>query len=414
MTIGRGLRVGVINLASTSWSAGASYSRMLALSLARVAREAELEVSILGQPGQAVPAGTALLPLVAPDVSLRGKLVRHSLQLRERLPASRAERRVRQALGWVDASDPLHAARQAGLDVVLPFIGETVPHDVRTVGWIPDLQHRGLPAFFSAEERAARDRVYGATARNTDQLIVSSQAVFRHCQQELSAFRAVTTHVARFPSLFAFGELPAPVDVVKHYRLPAKFMLVANQFWAHKNHAVVLRALGRLAELPEPPHLVMVGRPADYRDPSNQLVSSLLQEIASRGIRAHTSLLGEVPYAHLVSLLRNATLVLQPSRFEGWSTTVQDARALGRPVACSDIDTHREQAPDAAFFFDQDDDAALAEQLARHWPRLAAGPDASAAERAQRCESVFAHEFARLVAGVCYRAAGRVPPPGLR
>jgi glycosyltransferase involved in cell wall biosynthesis len=342
----------------------------------------------------------------AANVSLRGKLLRHSLRWRERLPAAPVERRMRRALRWIDRSDPLHVAREAGLDVVLPFIGDAIPRDVHTVGWVPDLQHRGLPDLFSPEERAMRDHVYGATSRNSDRMIVSSDAVLEHCRRELPGFRAGTTHVARFPSLFAFG-VPAVPEVVTHYRLPNRFVLIANQFWTHKNHALVLRAWSRLRE---PPHLVMVGRPADYRDPSNKLLSTLLQEIASDGLREHTSLLGEVPYLHLVALLRSAALVLQPSRFEGWSTTVQDARALGRPVACSAIATHREQAPDALFFFEPDDPDALAAGIRENWPRLSAGPDRTAEESALAREAAFAQSFGELLARVCYLAAGRIAP----
>jgi hypothetical protein len=61
--------------------------------------------------------------------------------------------------------------------------------------------------------------------------------------------------------------------------------------------------------------------------------------------------------------------VLQPSQFEGWSTVIEDARSVGRPVIASDFPVHLEQnAPGSTFFHmgDADDCArAMASFLAQ-------------------------------------------------
>jgi glycosyltransferase involved in cell wall biosynthesis len=119
----------------------------------------------------------------------------------------------------------------------------------------------------------------------------------------------------------------------------------------------------------------MTGLPSDHRDPANKNFSSLLQSIATADLNRQITILGLVPYKDLVNLMRTATLILQPSRFEGWSTIVQDAIALGRPLLCSDINVHREQAPQAIGFFPVDNPDALAELLATHWESLSTGPD---------------------------------------
>jgi len=53
-----------------------------------------------------------------------------------------------------------------------------------------------------------------------------------------------------------------------------------------------------------------------------------------------------------VQLLRDCDLIVQPSLFEGWSTVVEDAKALGQRIVLSDLPVHREQEPPAALFFD--------------------------------------------------------------
>jgi glycosyltransferase involved in cell wall biosynthesis len=57
-----------------------------------------------------------------------------------------------------------------------------------------------------------------------------------------------------------------------------------------------------------------------------------------------------VSRADQIEIFRKAAAVVQPSRFEGWSTVVEDAKAVGRPMLLSDIPVHLEQAPEETFF----------------------------------------------------------------
>ena len=68
--------------------------------------------------------------------------------------------------------------------------------------------------------------------------------------------------------------------------------------------------------------------------------------------------------------MRAAALIIQPSFFEGWSTSIEDSKALGRPLVCSDIPVHREQVPDALGFFDPMKPEILADLLAKIYPDL--------------------------------------------
>jgi glycosyltransferase involved in cell wall biosynthesis len=69
-----------------------------------------------------------------------------------------------------------------------------------------------------------------------------------------------------------------------------------------------------------------------------------------------------IPRVDQVCLIRASKAVLQPSRFEGWSTVIEDARALGKATIASNFPVHIEQdAPGSSFFRMGDpDDCALA------------------------------------------------------
>ncbi|RWM80807.1 MAG: glycosyltransferase [Mesorhizobium sp.] len=87
---------------------------------------------------------------------------------------------------------------------------------------------------------------------------------------------------------------------------------------------------------------------------------------------SHFRHLGLIPYDDVVALIGAADYLLNPSHFEGWSTTVEETKSLGTPMLLSDIPLHREQAPESLFFA-PDSAEALAQRLleAGQRPRLA-------------------------------------------
>jgi glycosyltransferase involved in cell wall biosynthesis len=147
--------------------------------------------------------------------------------------------------------------------------------------------------------------------------------------------------------------------------------------------------------------LVMTGMPSDHRDPANKNFSALLQSIAAAGLNSQITILGLVPYSDLINLMRTAALIIQPSRFEGWSTVVQDAVALGRPLVCSNIAVHREQVPRALGFFDVDRADVLAELLEAHWSKMSPGPDLSLERESLAAERDFSARHGQSLLNLC-------------
>jgi glycosyltransferase involved in cell wall biosynthesis len=281
----------------------------------------------------------------------------------------------------------------------------TYSFGLRMIGWIYDFQHVYLPQFFSEATRRYRDSVFRLVAQRTTLVLLSSHVALEH----FSAFApdyAYKGRVFQFPSMFGFKSFDGdPSSTLRKFRLPQKFALVANQFWQHKNHLVVIQALERLrcqgVEIP----LVMTGLPVDKRDPANENLSRILQAVASAGLANQVTILGMVPEADLNNLMCCAALVIQPSRFEGWSTPVQEAKALGRPLICSDIPVHHEQAPGALGFFPCDGPDALADLVADNWNRLDPGPDPQNEKKALAVEREFAEIQGRLLLNLCLEAA---------
>ena len=124
---------------------------------------------------------------------------------------------------------------------------------------------------------------------------------------------------------------------------------------------MVIEALGVLKQQEFDIVVAVSGNPVDPRHPG--YVEQLKARIATLGLQDNFRMLGMIPRRHVISLLRTCTALINPSFFEGWSSTVEEARALGVPMLLSDINVHREQMGDGATYFDANDVVDLAEKL---------------------------------------------------
>jgi glycosyltransferase involved in cell wall biosynthesis/GT2 family glycosyltransferase len=376
------VKIGILDQTCAGWSGGASYTRALLTSLAAAETNGsphENRLVFLAR------EGNIGLPDRVQSASFRSIVQAFAI----------SRRRI---------SD-------FGLDVVLPVRDHAV-HDIPTakVGWIPDFQHYRLPELFSLNDLAARDALFDTIARDCQLVIVSSESARKDFETFLPLFTA-KARVLSFPSILWAAPLrDDPQQVVLKYHLPAKYALVANQFWRHKNHSVLPEALSILKRQGIEAPLVLTGLPADYRDTENKHVSEFFQACARLGVANQVHFLGHLPYWDMISIMRSAAVVIQPSRFEGWNTSVEDAKALGRPLLCSDIPVHREQAPEALGFFEATSSEQLAQLLSVSFPNLNPGPTPPSEESALARSKAQALEFGRSLLSIAQEAYSLKPP----
>ena len=285
------------------------------------------------------------------------EVIRTSL-LDERAFLGRVRRRLKRMLG---GRDPLLAMqlRRAGIRVVSH--SGTFPHGTfKTVGWIPDFQHTYLPAFFDEAERGRRDAEFRALASGCDIVVVSSKAA----QDDLAAFApeaVARSRVLRFvPSIGGTAAVPL-AELEARYGFRAPYFYMPNQFWIHKNHRLVIDALARLKQDGVSTTVLMTGSTKDYRHPHHY--DELVAHAHTLGVGDAFRVLGMVPYPDLLSLMQHAVAVLNPSLFEGWSSSVEEAKALDRTVLLSNLPVHLEQDPPRGVFFDPTDAADLASKM---------------------------------------------------
>lgn len=272
---------------------------------------------------------------------------------------------------------------------------------IPAIAWLPDFQHRQLPQLFSRFARTKRDLGFRAQIAAGRTVMLSSRDACRDCERFYPATRG-RTHAVHFAVPPPPVSADAAREVAQGYGLPQDFFYLPNQFWIHKNHTLVADALALLREQGRRVVVAASGNTLDPRDP--QHYPGLCRKIESLGLQEDFRLLGLIPYAHLGALMQASAAVLNPSLFEGWSTTVEEARALGVPLILSDLDVHREQAGAEAIYFDRHSGAALAEALGgfralsageREERQLQAGRDAQARVK------TFAEEFLAVARHCC-------------
>ena len=154
-----------------------------------------------------------------------------------------------------------------------------------------------------------------------------------------------------------------PAEIVAQYQLPEKYFYLPNQFYTHKNHQVVVDALTILAQRGFDAVVCASGSTEDRRE--RGYFDQVMGQVRSRGLEKRFRHLGMIPLSHVYALLRACTGLINPSRSEGWSTTVEEAKSFGVPMILSDLDVHREQTAGTASYFGTDDPAALADHLMR-------------------------------------------------
>lgn len=232
---------------------------------------------------------------------------------------------------------------------------------VPTIGWIPDFQHKYLRKFFSVKEVRRRDSDFKITCKECARVIFSSNAAKNDAEKIYPAYAKKYRVMHFVTGNMDLDDLPDFDSLGKKYQIKYPYFIVPNQFWIHKNHTVILEALKILKSHRKSIFIVSTGNIADYRQP--EYFKSLQKTIADNDISENFKVLGVVPYKDLLQLMIHSIAVINPSLFEGWSTSVEEAKALNLNIILSDIPVHREQNPQHGIFFSPQDPQRLADIL---------------------------------------------------
>lgn len=184
----------------------------------------------------------------------------------------------------------------------------------------------------------------------------------------------VDSEVGKTQVIESYGAKPEQIHVLPYippqyiyqpasnYRgdLPDKFIFYPAQFWEHKNHKRLIKAIALLVDNLPDIQLVLVGSTKNGYESAKNLVKELHLEN-----RVH--FLGYVADNQIVDIYRRARAMVMPTFFGPTNIPPLEGFALGCPVAVSNIYAMPEQVGDAALLFDPYSEQEIAAVIERLW-----------------------------------------------
>jgi len=247
--------------------------------------------------------------------------------------------------------------RRCGVELMLYPVANTLSFEagIPYVMAIHDLQHRLQPEFPEVSANGQwelREYVFRNGSRYATLLLADSEVGREDILNFYGPYGVTPDRVKVLPFLPACylaedlseGERQR---VRTTYHLPEHYLFYPAQFWPHKNHIPIVKALGLLRQehsIKVP--IVFCGHyTGEICERNFHEVMSLSHQL---GVLDQVHYLGYVPDEDMSALYAEAVALVMPTFFGPTNIPVLEAWAFGCPVLTSDIRGIREQVKDAA------------------------------------------------------------------
>ena len=218
----------------------------------------------------------------------------------------------------------------------------------KSIIWVPDFQFFHFPNNFSFKYKILKKINLLIYSKYSDQILLSSNTAKNDLKKICyPAFKKAIVNSFCFPKLKNTSK-SIQKNKLKNYKIPSKFFYIPNQYWVHKNHLVVLKALKYLIKNNKI-KIISTGFNKDYRFP--EYFKSISKYINDNKLNNNFIYLGVVPDVVVRYLMHRCVAIINPSKFEGWNTSVEQGKAIGKKIILSNIPAHNEQNPKNAYFF---------------------------------------------------------------
>ncbi len=227
---------------------------------------------------------------------------------------------------------------------------------------IMDLMHRYEPSYEEvAVEYEGREIEFRHQCEVAEIILVDSEVGKNHVLESYGEYRDdLAAHIKVLPMV--------PPDYIYHhekllqipYEVFEKYIFYPAQFWSHKNHANLIRAVAQLRDRGIMVNLIFVGSEQNNRSNIEELIR--MEELESQ-----IKILGYVSNDEMVYLYQHARAMVMPTFFGPTNIPPLEGFALGCPVATSRIYGLPDQVGDAALLFDPHSVEEIADCVERLW-----------------------------------------------
>jgi len=228
------------------------------------------------------------------------------------------------------------------------------------IHWLVDFNPYYFPHHY--EDKGAGFRNWhSSVAKLTDDVVVSSYSSYEDYKKFYPEHKN-KVHVVRFASMLPDFSDTDLLSLKNRYGISDPYFITPNQFWEHKNHIVILEALKKLKDQNKTINVVFTGSTKVSRGLGFQY-DKLKDFVDRNNLNANVHFLGVIDRKEQLALMKGAEAIIQPSLFEGWSTLVEESKALQKNIILSDIPVHREQIEHNCTFFDPHSSDDLVEKI---------------------------------------------------
>lgn len=220
------------------------------------------------------------------------------------------------------------------------------------------LEHMEFPEVrqsfeFEARENFARNALPKAIA-----VIAVSPSGKKTLEEKYSLDKNRVHSLSISPALREYDINDSGFDPRKEANIPAgsPYVFYPAQFWAHKNHRLIIDSLCCLREKSEEVYAIFCGS-----DCGNLKI--VLEMANNKGVGDLVKYLGFVPDKFMPILYKQSIALVMPSYFGPVNMPPLEAFELGTPVIVSDLEGIRDQVSDAALLVPPDDATILCDTI---------------------------------------------------
>lgn len=237
----------------------------------------------------------------------------------------------------------------------------------KSLSFIADFQHLYFKNNFSLWGKIMRNFNTILCAYFSSKILLISQ----DAQKDLKKI-SNTAHKNSVLSKFVF-QIPAKKEIdnlsflKKKYKFNKPFFYVPNQYWVHKNHFIILKAIKYMKKKNNLKNILILssGLSVDYRNPGHFI--EIKKFISDNNLENNYKYLGVIPFKDVLSLIYHSIAIINPSKFEGRSSTVEQAKSMDKKIILSNINIHKEQKPRNAFYFNPENYKQLSKIIIKNY-----------------------------------------------
>ena len=247
--------------------------------------------------------------------------------------------------------------------IVFPLLDISPKYIKNAIYFIPDIGHKELKQNFNLIIRFRRYIQIRLILSFSKTVLVNSQYIKNKIME---SYKNIKTNIYSAPF---YGFIPDFEKKVLNKNFINKFtnkdyLIVSNQFWAHKNHITAIKAVELLNKtLDEKVNLICTGFMYDYR--GNHHTDNIYRYVEDNILKEEIIFTDFLERSELLNLIKNSIGLIQPSFYEGGpgGFSTADAIALNKRVYISDIEINKEIEDNKVIFFKNQNEKDLFDKL---------------------------------------------------